>query len=120
MKALDVLAYEISSGPIRFFACADPFYEYAEVNSFDVLIVSASGIGHCFGLFPRPARCGASASLRASGLRSPKEFQDTRKRGSLKFFGPTAKSGPLAWERNPSLRVPRYTGQKGSKTCIRI
>src|SRR5579883_2170108 len=84
----------------------------------NVLIISASVSGTASGLFPRPARCGASASLRASGLRSPKEFQGARKHFSLKFFGPTAKSGPLAWERSPSLRVPRYTGQKGSKTCI--
>lgn len=32
--------------------------------------------GTASGLFPRPARCGASASLRASGLRSPEEFQN--------------------------------------------
>jgi hypothetical protein len=51
----------------------------AESRLPDVLTVSASGIGHCFGAFPRPARCGASASLRACGLRSPKNFKTLAK-----------------------------------------
>jgi len=77
--------------------------------------------GTASGLLPRPARCGASASLRAVGLRSPEEFQNAPRIGSLKFFGPPRKKRPLGLGAAPTRsRVPRYTGQKGSKTCIRI
>jgi hypothetical protein len=38
---------------------------------------------HCIGAISAPGALRASASLRASGLRSPKEFQDARKRNSL-------------------------------------